>query len=330
MQQKKNWIYIIILVVLPLLMFTHLFLGEVQFDFNILKSFLFQFDQKNVNHLLILEFRLPRMVTALVTGSGLSLAGLLMQTLFQNQLAGPSILGINSGASLFTALMIITGIPILNSDFSLAGSALIGAFIFGLIILFLSFILTSKLSLLLVGVMIGGFTSAMITILQITGDAFQLKQFTLWSMGSLQQTDLHQIIYLILAFGIGLIGSFLLVKPLNALVLGEENAKMLGVNIQQVRIFVIIVTSILTGVLTAFCGPIAFVGLAVPNLVKIIFKTQNHKQLMFATVLIGALFLLLCDVLVQIIWNDIQLPINAITSLIGAPVVIAIIIKKMR
>ena len=178
--------------------------------------------------------------------------------------------------------------------------------------------------------MIGGFTSAMITILQITGDAFQLKQFTLWSMGSLQQTDLNQIIYLILAFGIGLVGSFLLVKPLNALVLGEENAKMLGVNIQQVRIFVIIVTSILTGVLTAFCGPIAFVGLAVPNLVKIIFKTQNHKQLMFATVLIGALFLLLCDVLVQIIWNDIQLPINAITSLIGAPVVIAIIIKKMR
>lgn len=119
-------------------------------------------------------------------------------------------------------------------------------------------------------------------------------------------------------------------KSLNAMVLGEDNAKMLGINIKQVRIYIILITSLLTGVLTAFCGPIAFVGLAVPNLVKLIFKTQNHKLLISASVIVGALFLLICDILVQLIWQDVQLPINAITSLIGAPFVIAIIIKKMR
>ncbi len=330
MGKKNKWIIVLLLVTLPILVILHLFLGEVKFMNSTFSTFLFDFDSKNINHLLLLEFRIPRVFTALLAGSGLSLAGLLMQTLFQNQLAGPSILGINSGASLFSALLIISGVPILTSNFGLAGSALLGAFIFGLIILFLSFVLVSKLSLLLVGVMIGGFTSAMITILQITGDAFQLKQFTLWSMGSLQQTDSHQILVIGGAVFIGALSSFLLVKSLNAMVLGEGNAKMLGINIKQVRISIILITSLLTGVLTAFCGPIAFVGLAVPNLVKLIFKTQNHKLLISASVIVGALFLLICDILVQLIWQDVQLPINAITSLIGAPFVIAIIIKKMR
>ena len=330
MGKKNKWIIVLLLVTLPILVILHLFLGEVKFTNSTFSTFLFDFDSTNINHLLLLEFRIPRVFTALLAGSGLSLAGLLMQTLFQNQLAGPSILGINSGASLFSALLIISGVPILTSNFGLAGSALLGAFIFGLIILFLSFVLVSKLSLLLVGVMIGGFTSAMITILQITGDAFQLKQFTLWSMGSLQQTDSYQIMVIGGAVFIGALSSFLLVKSLNAMVLGEGNAKMLGINIKQVRISIILITSLLTGVLTAFCGPIAFVGLAVPNLVKLIFKTQNHKLLISASLIVGALFLLVCDILVQLIWQDVQLPINAITSLIGAPFVIAIIIKKMR
>lgn len=330
MGKKNKWIIVLLLVTLPILVILHLFLGEVKFSNTTFSTFLFDFDSKNINHLLLLEFRIPRVFTALLAGSGLSLAGLLMQTLFQNQLAGPSILGINSGASLFSALLIISGVPILTSNFGLAGSALLGAFIFGLIILFLSFVLVSKLSLLLVGVMIGGFTSAMITILQITGDAFQLKQFTLWSMGSLQQTDSYQIMVIGGAVFIGALSSFLLVKSLNAMVLGEGNAKMLGINIKQVRIYIILITSLLTGVLTAFCGPIAFVGLAVPNLVKLIFKTQNHKLLISASLIVGALFLLVCDILVQLIWQDVQLPINAITSLIGAPFVIAMIIKKMR
>lgn len=330
MGKKNKWIIVLLLVTLPILVILHLFLGEVKISNSTFSTFLFDFDSTNINHLLLLEFRIPRVFTALLAGSGLSLAGLLMQTLFQNQLAGPSILGINSGASLFSALLIISGVPILTSNFGLAGSALLGAFIFGLIILFLSFVLVSKLSLLLVGVMIGGFTSAMITILQITGDAFQLKQFTLWSMGSLQQTDSYQIMVIGSSVFIGALSSFLLVKSLNAMVLGEGNAKMLGINIKQVRISIILITSLLTGVLTAFCGPIAFVGLAVPNLVKLIFKTQNHKLLISASLIVGALFLLVCDILVQLIWQDVQLPINAITSLIGAPFVIAIIIKKMR
>lgn len=208
MGKKNKWIIVLLLVILPILVILHLFLGEVKFTNSTLSTFLFDFDSKNINHLLLLEFRIPRVFTALLAGSGLSLAGLLMQTLFQNQLAGPSILGINSGASLFSALLIISGVPILTSNFGLAGSALLGAFIFGLIILFLSFVLVSKLSLLLVGVMIGGFTSAMITILQITGDAFQLKQFTLWSMGSLQQTDSHQILVIGGAVFIGALSSF--------------------------------------------------------------------------------------------------------------------------
>ena len=287
MGKKNKWIIVLLLVTLPILVILHLFLGEVKISNSTFSTFLFDFDSTNINHLLLLEFRIPRVFTALLAGSGLSLAGLLMQTLFQNQLAGPSILGINSGASLFSALLIISGVPILTSNFGLAGSALLGAFIFGLIILFLSFVLVSKLSLLLVGVMIGGFTSAMITILQITGDAFQLKQFTLWSMGSLQQTDSYQIMVIGSSVFIGALSSFLLVKSLNAMVLGEVNAKMLGINIKQVRISIILITSLLTGVLTAFCGPIAFVGLAVPNLVKLIFKTQNHKLLISASLIVG-------------------------------------------
>jgi len=265
----------------------------------------------------------------IIAGSGLSIAGLLMQTMFNNPLAGPYVLGINSGSSLFVAFSIMTGIPFLTSDIGTISSALIGAFIFGLIILSFSFVVRSHVSLLLIGIMLGSFTSAFVSILQSMSDASQLKLFTMWAMGSLQQVEMAQIPLILTFFIIGVIASLFVIKPLNALILGETQALMLGIHIKYIRLVLIIITAILTGVITAYCGPIAFVGLAVPNLVKLLFKTQSHGVLLFGCFLIGSLFLLLCDISVQLLESAVHIPINALTSIIGAPFVIVIVLKRL-
>src|SRR5690606_19188270 len=204
---------------------------------------------------------------------------LLMQNLFNNPLAGPNILGISTGSSLFVALSVMTGLSIFTTDFGILSSALIGAIIFGVIILFFSLFAKSHTSLLLIGIMIGSFSSAFVSIIQTYSDAQQLKVFVMWAMGSLQQVTFEQLPIIILFLIGGFVLCFSLVRSLNALAIGSENASILGINIKHVRFIIITVTAVLTGVITAFCGPIAFVGLAVPNLAKIVFKTQNHLTL---------------------------------------------------
>lgn len=314
--------------ILMILASVHLFVGSTSISLQDFIHSLFQYDDTNTKHLIARDLRIPRMLMSIIAGSGLSLSGLLMQTIFKNPLAEPNILGVSTGASLFVALTILSGITFFQSDWGLISSALLGAFLFGIVILFFARFVKYQGSLLLVGIMLGSFSAAFISVIQAWSEAHQLKIYTMWAMGSLQQVTIHQlpIIGIVFLSGIGL--SFFFVRSLNALVLGNENASILGINVRNVRVFTILIAAILTGLITAFCGPIAFIGMAVPNLVKMIFKTQNHTHLIVGSLIIGACFLLFCDVLIQVCSTHLLLPINAVTAMIGAPFVIYIIIKR--
>lgn len=315
-------------VILAVFAVIHLFVGSTNLTLSDFFQSLVDYDISNTSHVIVRDFRIPRMLTAIIAGAGLSLAGLLMQTIFNNPLAEPNILGVSTGSSLFVALTLLSGISFFRSDWGIISSALLGAFIFGILILFFARFVRSHGSLLLVGIMLGSFSASFISIIQAWSDAHQLKLYTLWAMGSLQQITFQQLPIVFSVFLAGVISCFFLIRSLNALVLGQENASMLGISVRNVRVFVILAASVLTGLITAFCGPIAFIGMAVPNLVKIIFKTQNHRILIVGSILIGGLFLLCCDILVQLLSEIMLLPINAVTSMFGAPFVIYIILKR--
>ena len=327
----RNRIFLVVLAVLvPLIALIHLFSGQIDISYTEFLNSFTAFDESDLNHVIIREIRIPRMLTALISGAGLSIAGLLMQTLFNNPLAGPYVLGINSGASLFVAMALMTGIPLFTSDMGLVANALIGAFLFGVIIVSFSTVIRQQISLLLIGLMLGSFTSAIVSVLQSISGLQELKMFTIWSLGSLQKVTIEQVPILFVCFLLTLIGALLVVKPLNLLVLGASEAKLLGVRIKRVRLLIILITALITGVITAYCGPIAFVGLAVPNLIRIVMKTQNHRTLIIASALCGGLFLLLCDVIIQLMEESFVLPINAFTALIGAPFVIILVLKRLK
>ena len=317
-------------VFLLILSFLGLVRGEIQTSFADVQEALFHYSDVNIRHIVIHEFRLPRVVMAIIAGASLSAAGMLMQTLFQNPLAGPYVLGINSGSSLLVALGTLSGISFFSTEMGVIGSALLGAFLFGVFILVTSVYLRNQIGLLLFGIMLGSFVSAIITILEVSAHAQSLKAFTLWSMGSLQAVEFHQIPLIIIVFVLAVVLSFLIVKPLNILVLGEEAVQLMGYRVKRLRWVIVLITALFTGLVTAYCGPIAFVGLAIPNLSRILLKTQRHGSLLFANLLFGALFLVACDSLIQFFSNSILIPINGLTSLIGAPFVIFILIKKLK
>jgi iron complex transport system permease protein len=328
--RNKSILFIVLTAILLAVSILHLISGQISIEpQNYLDAFL-NFDLNDTEHIIIREIRFPRMVAAIIAGSGLAVSGMLMQTLFNNPLAGPFVLGINSGSSLFVALAMLSGFTFFQTDFGIAGAALLGAFICGIIILFFSFHLKSAVSLLLIGLMIGGFTSSIVSILEMQSGAQELKSFSLWSMGSLQHVVNSQLPFIFIIFSIASVLVTFLIKPLDAMILGEKSAENLGVNIKLFRLTCIGVTALYAGLITAFCGPIAFVGLAVPNLTRIIFKTQSHGILILANLLIGSIFLLVVDSGIQFLEPIAALPLNAVTSLIGAPFIIYIVIKKMR
>jgi len=315
-------------LVLLLVVICNLFIGQVDVTATDYWNALFDFNAQENAQLTARVFRIPKVITAILAGMALSISGLLMQTLFQNPLAGPYVLGLNSGASLLVALATMTGFSVFTTDLGVVSSALIGALAFGLLILLTSIYVRSKVSLLLVGIMLGSFSGALINIIQTYSDANQLKAFTLWSFGSLSNVQFEQLGWFSFVILGAAIISLLLVKPLNILVLGDQNAYFLGVQIKRLRLLIISITAVLTGTVTALCGPIAFIGLAVPNMSKLIFKTTNHFYLLLGSALLGAILLLLCDCAIQLLSAHIAIPINAITALIGAPVVVWIILKK--
>lgn len=323
-----NRISLILLFLLIAFVSYDLTLGSMPVHVEHIYHSIFSYNADNSEELTVRFFRIPRVFTAVFAGIALALSGLLMQTLFQNPLAGPYVLGINSGASLMVALTTMTGISLFTQDFGLVGAALIGALATGLFILFCSLYVKNKVSLLLVGIMFGSFAGALVSVVQSYSNPNDLKTFVMWSFGSLQNVELHQLGLIFFIIIVGLILTFLLAKPLNLLVIGERNASFLGVNIKGVRFLIILITAIFTGTITAFCGPIAFVGLIVPNIVKMIYKTTQQNHLIIGSLLGGALMIVVCDVMMQLFQPIIHLPLNALTSLMGAPIVVWIILKR--
>ena len=334
---KHNTFYFIFLVLLLLTAFiVNISFGSVSIPFKtVVKSF---FTDQNIKEswlYIIKNYRLPKAITAILVGSGLSISGLLMQTLFKNPLAGPFVLGISSGSSLGVALLILGGnllgfSAIGNSNLSLAIASGIGAFLVLLTVVLVSKNVRNTASILIIGLMFGSITSATISILAYFSSAEQLQQFLFWTFGSLgnltwQELGLFFIIYLI-----GMLLLLFVFKPLNTLLLGDNYAKSLGVNIKKTRFIIILITAILTGIITAFSGPIAFIGLAVPHLAKMFLNTSDHKVLLPATFLIGSIVMLISDTIAQLPNSAYTLPINAITTIFGAPIVIWLLIRKKQ
>ncbi len=313
-------------------------LGSVHIPLpDIFKSLWSDTSVKESWYYIIINYRLPKSLTAILVGSGLSISGLLMQTLFRNPLAGPFVLGISSGASLGVAILIL-GLSLFGgslaglaySNVGLALAASLGAFLVLSAVMLVARKLKNTMSILIIGLMFGSLTSAVISVLSYFSNADQLQQFIFWSFGNLGNLSWSE---LGLFFGVYILAIFLvivIIKPLNSLLLGENYAQSLGINLKRTRNFTLIATGLLTGVITAFSGPIAFVGLAVPHLTKLVFTSSNHKILLPAVAIIGAITMLLSDTIAQLPNSEYTLPINAITSIFGAPIVIWLLVRKRK
>lgn len=283
---------------------------------------------------IIREYRLPQAVCAVLAGIALSVSGLLLQTFFRNPLAEPSLLGVSSGASLGVALVILLNESVLflqNSFFfnlSITLAAFLGAILVLMLILFMNKILKNAVSLLIVGLMIGYFFSSIISVLEIYGSKDALQKFVFWGLGSFSQVSQIQLRIFTIMLAVSIVAVIFLYKPLNALLLSGEHAQSLGINVKKSSFYIILIAGLLAGVVSAFCGPVAFIGIAVPHLAKNIFRSSNHKTLMPAVILIGASLALLCNLIAKLPGTNYILPINAVTSLLGAPLVIWIIVQR--
>lgn len=286
---------------------------------------------------IIWDYRIPKALTAILVGGGLSVSGLLMQTLFRNPLAGPFVLGISSGASLGAALVIM-GISIfpglaalgLLNDVSLAIASSLGSFVVLLVVLTVASRVKDTMALLIIGLMFGSITTAIVSVLSYFTNSDKLQQYIFWSFGSVGNLSWYQLGLLFLVVLIGSILGVRSIKSLNALLLGENYARSLGVDLNRSRFILILSTGLLAGGVTAFAGPIAFIGLAVPHLTRQIFDTTDHRVLVPAVLVYGAILMLVCDTIAQLPTSAQVLPINAITSLIGAPVVIWLLVRKRK
>ncbi|MCQ2312621.1 MAG: iron ABC transporter permease [Paludibacteraceae bacterium] len=281
---------------------------------------------------IVLDLRLPKAITAVLAGAALSISGLMMQTLFRNPLAGPYILGVSSGASLGVALFtMLSGLILLPSSsilnpLSLIASAIIGSAIVLLLMLAVGRKVKSSVSLLIVGLMVGSLASALIGVIQNFADPDSLKLFIVWTLGSLSGVGWGEMQVLLPIMVIGLVLSVVLVKPLNGLILGEDYARSLGIHIDRVRRGIVVTTGLLAGGITAFCGPIAFIGVAVPHIARKLIGSTNHNWTLPTCALVGANLILLCDLLSSLFVYP--LPISTLSALVGAPVIIYVIVKK--
>ncbi|NCC10965.1 MAG: iron ABC transporter permease [Bacteroidia bacterium] len=286
---------------------------------------------------IVLESRFPQAVTAFFCGSALAVSGLMLQTAFNNPLAGPSILGINTGASLGVALvMLLWGGGIAVGTFSISGfvSVIIGAFVGAMsimaLILFFSSLLKSNIMVLIIGIMIGYITSSAISLLNFFATAEGVHSYAIWGMGNFGAVSNSQLPLFVGLVAGGLFLSILLIKPLNALLLGYRYAENLGVNIQRVRNWLLITVGLLTAVTTAFCGPISFIGLAVPHVARLLLGTSNHNSLLPITLLLGGGIALLCNLICILPGQSGVIPLNAVTPFVGAPVIIYVIVNQRK
>lgn len=283
---------------------------------------------------IVLQVRLPGIITAIAAGAGLAAAGLLMQTIFLNPLAGPGVLGLTGGASLGVALVMLAQ-PLwattpLPQDLLITVTALAGAIAVLLLITFADRRVGDGITLLILGLMVGYLCTALVSVLQASSEARALKSFVLWGMGSFAGMELSRLPWIVVPVAIGLVLALTLVKPLNAMLIGDDHARTMGVDVDRVRRRSIWIAGLLAGTVTAFCGPIAFLGLAVPHVGRAFLRSADHRLLMPATILLGAALALVCDLIVRGAWTGVMLPLNAVTSLLGVPVVLWVLLSGKR
>ena len=283
---------------------------------------------------IVLNFRLPKALTAIIAGSALSVSGLMMQTMFRNPLAGPDVLGVNSGASLGVALLVMLGsmggIVFGSTSWSIILAAILGAFLVLILILIISRRMPDIVSLLIVGMMLGYIASSVVSLLQSLSNPESLKLFVVWTFGSLSAVSWQMMPVLGAIFIFGIFLSFLMNKEMDVLMLGESYAQTLGISLPRVRFMLILTTALLSGGITAFAGPISFVGITVPHIARGLVKDWSHRRLLPLCMLCGSSLLLVCDILSQMPVFNASFPINSITSLVGAPIIIWIMLKNRK
>lgn len=334
---KRNVCIILLLVAGIIVLFAmSLIVGSVRIPLADVCDILFdKFDGKESWKYIIMENRLPQALTAMLCGASLAVCGLMLQTAFRNPLAGPDVFGISSGAGLGVAIvMLFLGGSVSTTLFTVSGflailtSAFIGAIVVTMIILFLSTMVRNSVLLLIVGLMVGYVSSSAVALLNFFASEEGVKSYMVWGMGNFGGVSMDHMLLFALLCLVGIIASIFLIKPLNIMLLGTQYAESLGINIRQIRNLLLVTVGLLTAVTTAFCGPISFIGLAIPHTSRLLFRTDNHQILLPGTVLTGAVIALFCNLICYLPGELGIIPLNAVTPLIGAPVIIYVIIKR--
>lgn len=334
---KRNILLFICLATSILFLFgLNLTTGSVQIPFaDILDILCGRFTGKESWEYIILENRLPQTLTAILCGASLSVCGLMLQTAFRNPLAGPDVFGISSGAGLGVALvMLLLGGTVSTTMFTVSGflailtAAFLGAIAVTALILFLSTLVRNSILLLIVGIMVGYVSSSAVSLLNFFASDEGVKSYMIWGMGNFGGVSMNHIPFFAILCLMGIMASFLLVKPLNILLLGPQYAESLGISTRKLRNILLVIVGLLTAITTAFCGPISFIGLAIPHIARLLFRTENHQTLLPGTVLCGAAIALLCNFICFLPGETGIIPLNAVTPLIGAPVIIYVVLQR--
>lgn len=334
----KRSVSIILLLVASIIMLfaMNLIVGSVRIPLADVCDILFdKFEGKESWKYIVMENRLPQALTAMLCGASLAVCGLMLQTAFRNPLAGPDVFGISSGAGLGVAIvMLFLGGSVSTTMFTVSGflailtSAFIGAIVVTMIILLLSTMVRNSVLLLIVGLMVGYVSSSAVALLNFFASEEGVKSYMVWGMGNFGGVSMDHMLLFALLCLVGIIASIFLIKPLNIMLLGTQYAESLGINIRQIRNLLLVTVGLLTAVTTAFCGPVSFIGLAIPHISRLLFHTDNHQILLPGTVLTGAVIALFCNLICYLPGELGIIPLNAVTPLIGAPVIIYVIIKR--
>ena len=337
MKDRTILCFILLSLLLVILFVASLLLGSVSLQVKEVLGVILGQEVDPQTRILVTHFRLPKAITALVVGAALSASGLQMQTLFRNPLAGPYVMGFSSGASLGVSLFLL-GAPLLGvsvasetlRNIGVVGSAWIGAALILAVIMAVSVRLKDIMAILILGMMFGSAASAIVQILQYLSPDSALKSFVVWTMGSLSGVSLQQLGLMSGIVVAGLALSIYLIKPLNLLLLGENYARTMGLNIRWIRFLLFASTTLLAGTVTAFCGPIGFIGIAVPHVARMLTGNADHRVLMPASMLMGSVTMLLCDIIAQLPGHEMDLPVNTITALLGIPIIVLVIVRNRK
>jgi iron complex transport system permease protein len=331
--------FITLLVSIAVLLVVNLFLGTVRIPVSEILTILVGGDAAEIPTNIVLQSRLPQALTAIVAGAGLAVSGLQMQTVFRNPLAGPSVLGISNGSALGVAFVVLLsgrlgGVALSRLGYlgeaAMSVAAIVGALAVLTLILWISQKVRGNVTLLIIGVMIGYLANAIIGVLKFLSPEEDVKTFVVWGLGSFSRVSGDEMVLFIVIMCILLPLAFLLVKPMNLLMLGDRYAANLGLNIRRARRLVIISSGVLVAIVTAYCGPIMFIGLAVPHLARALFRTSDHRVLLPGTALCGAALALLCNLIARMPGFEGALPVNSVTALVGAPVIAAVLFRRRQ